>query len=200
MFFPNISLKFNKDKIVLSRFLLSLISLFFAQVSQAQFGGVVLAWDQNPEPTISGYRIYFGVESGSYDQVIDVGNQTQVDLRNLALDETYFAVVSAYDEVGVESPLSSELSFQAEIRAPIEIPVSISGFEMEVENGVPTMKVVVSGDLGASVTLLVSDDLKQWDSLGEHIIGAESAMISDSQFDHQESRFYRLTYHTTLNR
>ena len=45
------------------------------------FGADVnLAWDQNTEPDIGGYKAYFGiVESGPYPTVEDVGNPTPID-------------------------------------------------------------------------------------------------------------------------
>jgi len=37
---------------------------------------VTLAWDQNTEPDLAGYKLYYGNASGNYAQVIDVGKPT----------------------------------------------------------------------------------------------------------------------------
>jgi hypothetical protein len=42
---------------------------------------VTLAWDVDSDPTIVGYRLYYGTSSGSYTQNTDVGNRTQLPLR-----------------------------------------------------------------------------------------------------------------------
>ncbi len=40
-------------------------------------------WDANPEPDLAGYNIYYGTESGNYDQSINVGNNISWFVDNL---------------------------------------------------------------------------------------------------------------------
>src|SRR5437016_5404858 len=90
---------------------LSGIILFLALASRVQAAGTVtLQWNPNVEPDIAGYRVYYGLSSGTYPQQIDVGNTTTTTVPNLPNGVTYFFVVSAYNTVSVESLLSSEVS------------------------------------------------------------------------------------------
>jgi len=62
---------------------------------------------------LSGYKIYYGTKSGSYDFQINVGNKTEW-LVDLILPTTYFFVVTALDFSGNESGFSEEVSFVPE--------------------------------------------------------------------------------------
>jgi len=72
---------------------------------------VTLAWDLDTDPTVVGYRLYYGTSSGSYTQRSDVANTTTATISNLAVGFTYFFVVRAYNAFGLESPPSNEVSF-----------------------------------------------------------------------------------------
>jgi hypothetical protein len=71
---------------------------------------ITLAWDQNSEPDIAGYRIYYGQESHSYTNVVDVGNYTSCIIADLEDDKTYYFVATAYNTDGYESGYSNEIS------------------------------------------------------------------------------------------
>ena len=91
--------------------LVSGIILFLSLASQTKAtGSATLQWDQNPEPDIAGYRLFYGPASGSYDQQIDVGNTTASTVSNLADGGTYFFVVTAYNTAGMQSLPSNEVS------------------------------------------------------------------------------------------
>jgi hypothetical protein len=74
---------------------------------------VTLAWDPNPEPDLSGYKIYIGVQSRQYSWIQDAGNRTQATLGNLDENIPYFLSITAYNAQGKESEFSSELNFQS---------------------------------------------------------------------------------------
>ncbi len=72
---------------------------------------VTLSWKPNSEPDLSGYRLYYGLESGSYDYFKQVDQDTcvtVVDLQNV----TYYFVVTAYDSAGNESNFSEEIAWR----------------------------------------------------------------------------------------
>ena len=58
--------------------------------------------------TVSGYKIYYGTESGNYTTVLNVGNVTSFTVPNLTANTTYYFVVTAYDAAGVESDPTDE--------------------------------------------------------------------------------------------
>jgi fibronectin type 3 domain-containing protein len=79
--------------------------------TQPLFGAPVsLAWDANPEPDISGYRIHYGAVSGLYSGSLDVGNVTSAIVPDLIEATTYYFTVTAYNTAGLESLPSNEVS------------------------------------------------------------------------------------------
>jgi len=80
-------------------------------VNDAVAAEISLAWDQNPESDIAGYKIYYGVTSRNYTNVIDVGQTTTCTIAGLEEGITYFLAATAYDTLGTESSFSAEISF-----------------------------------------------------------------------------------------
>ena len=78
---------------------------------------VTLAWDNRSDPNIAGYRLYYGITSGAYPFVIDVGPATSCAVPpDLLLGMTYFFVVTAYNPFGTESDFSSEIVYSPRLR------------------------------------------------------------------------------------
>lgn len=92
------------------RLLVRLAVVFFAAcvaVPSLQAGSVNLTWNQSPSAT--GYKVYSGGGSGSYDSNTDVGGANQTEVSGMPdCTPTYFAV-TAYNVAG-ESGYSSEIS------------------------------------------------------------------------------------------
>jgi hypothetical protein len=78
--------------------------------SVATAGSAKVSWDPNTEEDLSGYKIYYGLGSKSYSDVVDVGNVTSITLNALDVDRTYYFSVTAYDLAGNESVFSEEVS------------------------------------------------------------------------------------------
>ena len=74
---------------------------------------MTLAWDEDPSPSIVGYRLYSGTTSGVYTQTIDVGDALAASVSNLIVGKTYYFVVTAYNHGSVEGPPSNEVSLVA---------------------------------------------------------------------------------------
>jgi hypothetical protein len=84
---------------------------FFPFANQSAFGAdVSLQWDANTESTLAGYRIYYGLSSGTYPTMLDVGNHTSCVISDLVEGEEYFFVATAYDTSGNESGYSNQVS------------------------------------------------------------------------------------------
>jgi len=89
--------------------LLSAVALIIGAGLSA--GEVTLAWDANSEVDLAGYRLYYGLGSGQYDEIIDVGNVTTNTVTGLEAGLTYYFVVTAYNTAGLESDPSNEVSY-----------------------------------------------------------------------------------------
>jgi len=71
---------------------------------------VSLAWDRNTEPNIAGYKVYVGTTSGVYGVPLDVGNVTTYTVTGVAAGTAYYISVTAYDQTGLESGFSNEVT------------------------------------------------------------------------------------------
>lgn len=83
----------------------------------------MLLWDENQDPDIAGYKVYYGEQSGEYTSTKTAGSPT-VTLTDLTPDQQFYAAVSAYDTDGNESLLSTEIVF-----TPTDIPEIPEGLE-----------------------------------------------------------------------
>ena len=83
-------------------------ALIILAAALAQAKDITLLWDTNPEPDISGYRIYYGTVSRQYSTKVDVGNVAVCRIRNLT-EPTYYFAVTAINRAGLESDFSEEL-------------------------------------------------------------------------------------------
>jgi chitodextrinase len=72
-----------------------------------------LQWDAVNFPTLSGYRVYVGTSSGTYQQApgsgINVGNVTTYTVTGLGAGTRYYFAVTAFDGSNNESGYSNEV-------------------------------------------------------------------------------------------
>jgi predicted phage tail protein len=91
--------------------ILQILAAFFIGTISSHAASVTLAWDQNPEPDIAGYRVLYGTSSGVYAQALDVGNTTTAVVPNLTAGTTYYFAVRAYNTAAIDGAASAEISF-----------------------------------------------------------------------------------------
>ncbi|HNS54651.1 MAG TPA: fibronectin type III domain-containing protein [Syntrophales bacterium] len=101
----------NRNSALLSLFvvLAVLLTILFAEPSGA--ATVTVAWDPNPEPTVAGYRLYYGTSSRYYTNSVDVSNSTRCTISALVEGVTYYMAVTAYDTSGNQSGYSNEIVY-----------------------------------------------------------------------------------------
>ena len=93
------------------KFASAIAPLLVGAVSFCDAGqSVTLTWDRNPEQDIANYRLYYGTQSGRPSQSLGVGNVTTATITNLNDGTTYFFAIAAVNRVGLEGPLSNEVS------------------------------------------------------------------------------------------
>jgi|GEM_PF-571608 len=84
---------------------------FFLLIYSSLFASTLqISWNDNTEPDLAGYRIYYGSVSGAYGHVLDVGGSVCVEIEGIEEDTVYFFAVTAYDQAGNESDYSREIS------------------------------------------------------------------------------------------
>jgi hypothetical protein len=92
-------------------FILLMLLVWLAGLDHAAAQVLVLDWNASSSPDVIGYDIYYGTNSGSYPNKIDVGNATSVTVSNLTAGFTYYFTATAYDTNGNEGALSNEASY-----------------------------------------------------------------------------------------
>jgi hypothetical protein len=102
--------------------LLAIISIFLLTAPLCHAAQVTLAWDPNPEPTVSGYRVYYGTSSYYYSSVIDVGNRTDCTITGLLSGVTYVISATAYSSRGDESNFSDAIAYTVPGDSPTPSP------------------------------------------------------------------------------
>ena len=123
-------------------------------VSNAYAGQVTLAWDAVSAPSLSGYRLYYGQNSGSYSSQLDAGTQTTYTVSGLTDGQTYYFAVTAYD-ADEESAFSNEVS----------VTISASGVQLSTNpSTVPT-----GGTVTATWSEIASPTTTDW--LGLYVPG-----------------------------
>ena len=91
----------------------SAVALVTVAVTSAK--GLALSWtkpDQNEDGTpasLSGYRVYYGQQSGQYSNRRDVTDPNATTLNIEVVPGTYYLVMTAIDRDGQESDYSNEL-------------------------------------------------------------------------------------------
>ncbi len=97
--------------LVISGLFIMLLFILSMLVPVAHAGEVTVAWDQNPEPEVAGYKIYYGSRSGSYTASVIAGNITSTVISGLEAGVTYYFAAVAYDSSGNESSFSNEIAY-----------------------------------------------------------------------------------------
>jgi fibronectin type III domain protein len=85
------------------------VVMLLMMVGHAEAANIQLAWDPPPVQA-AGYKLYYGQNSRDYNLVVDVGSQTSYTLSGLEGNQGYYFTVTAYDDMGIESPFGDEVS------------------------------------------------------------------------------------------
>jgi hypothetical protein len=148
----------NVVKCAVVRFLLLgtfLLTQSFTFATQS----VTLAWDPSPDPTVVGYKVYYGVASLTYTNVIDVGDATSVTISNLVEGTTYYFAATAYNILGMESAFSAETVYTVPAGSGNQPPTlnAISNLTINEDAGQQTVNLsgITSGATNENQTLTV---------------------------------------------
>lgn len=87
-----------------------LLAVVESAFSQNSLANVTLAWDPSPDPTVVGYRVYYGIASLLYTNFVEVDQGTSVTISNLTDGLVYYFAATTVDVSGLESDFSAELA------------------------------------------------------------------------------------------
>lgn len=148
----------------------------------ASLQAAALEWTPNPESDIAGYTVYIGSASGSYDSTIDVVGATRATLPSVPLGSTLYLAVSAHNDAGLESPLSTELV----VIADVPKPAASTSFSMSSPGqGKLQWKYPKDAAIPADRFIVyASEDLTNWSPASE-VLGSEP-VSSDAQWHYFE--------------
>jgi hypothetical protein len=143
---------------------------------------VTLAWNANAPNTIAGYHLYYGGTTKSYTNVVDSGGSTTVAITNLSGGSTYYFAVTAYDDIGLESDFSNEISYTVPAGATLRISFS------------PSTGVRLTGSAPAGYQYQVqrSDDMRSWASVGNVTATSAGTFQFSDSVSTNRARSYRL--------
>jgi Fibronectin type III domain len=148
---------------------------------------VSLSWNQNSDPAITGYNIYYGTVSGAYTNNVTVGNIAAVTIADLQAGVTYYFVATAFDAFGDESGFSNETQF------------IVTG-ALTLSSGLnPGDPMVIKFPVAPSqwYEVQASVDLQAWTTIWQTGVATSNAWVqySDPEAGQFPSRFYRLVLH-----
>ena len=81
-----------------------------------------LTWQPSSDPSVAGYKLYYGTASHNYAAALDTGASTTATVSNLTAGATYYFAVTAYNSSGEESPFSNEAS--GAFQVPFSLTIS----------------------------------------------------------------------------
>ena len=112
-------MKWNAKPVALVVLILFVLSFLYSKYfyhPTAPTGQAVLTWSASADPTVKGYRVYYGpaprkdsCPPGGYAQNLNAGKDPSYTIKNLETGKTYYFSVTSYNASGKESCFSKEM-------------------------------------------------------------------------------------------
>jgi len=142
---------------------------------------ISLVWKASPDTNVVGYRVYYGVGSRAYTNMVDLGRSTSVTISALRPGVCYYFTATAYNTLGLESPFSGEISCAPPINCQLMIQANPGFTNM--------LSLSARGDPPPAWRLEQSTDMRVWTS----VASGTNAPIALSLKTHDvPARFFRL--------
>ena len=175
-------------------FALLVLNLSVLQTAAVLPGSLTLAWDPSSNPTVVGYRLYDGIASENYANMVDVGSNLTATMFGLVGGTTYYFAVTAYDSAGLESAFSAQISYTVPTSAP-RSPIPASLFISQNDSNETVLSG--TGPAGYVYDVCGSMDLSSWLTIGTATVDPSGALqFIDGASVALPWRFYRLKQRT----
>lgn len=112
---------------------------------------ISVAWDALNDPTVTGYRVYYGTSVGNYSQTQDALGASQAVLSGLTSCTDYYVSVKAYNAEGTES-----IAFATEISGWPQ-PVVSSAAPQAVQRGSSIALILTGANYRSGVSVTSSN-------------------------------------------
>jgi hypothetical protein len=167
----------------LMRFL-GVLSILAALSTTVQAGqSVTLAWNPSTDPTVVGYNVHYGGASGNYTNTLSASNTTNITVSGLVEGATYYFAATMYNNSGIQSPFSSQVSYTVSTASP-EVQFSITPARQFI--------LTVTGPIGHTYDIRATQDFKTWTVIGTVTVGTSGSLnFTDTNAASFSSRFYR---------
>lgn len=147
---------------------------------------VSFTWRPNLEPDLAGYRIYYGVASRAYTQVLNVGLTNRATVSNLTPGATYYFALAAFNTLGLESGYTSELSYSV----PPAVPDPVA-LQIRVTSNRRTV-LTMTGPTNRTYSIEAGSDLKNWSAIATVTTDSSGmSAFSENNPPSRTRRFYR---------
>ena len=147
---------------------------------------VKLTWNPSPDPSVTGYRIHYGVSPAQYTNSITIGNVTSATVSGLVNGVTYYFTTTAYNSAGIESLCSNEISYQPAFSL-LQVRINLARQAV----------LTIQGQPGHDYEIQVTQNLTNWTTLGAVTPGAGGSVeFTDAGAASFPRRFYRLRDNT----
>ena len=178
----------------------------------AEGAPVTLAWNANAEENLAGYRVRYGLTTGSHTEVVDVGKETTVTLSGLTATTAYYVVVTAYNTAGLESLPSDEISFsplatpteETFVAEPLAAPApedpalraSAATIGQWSAGSGGAFSFVITANPGQTLAVYASPDMLNWELLGTTPNPTGRLQVTDHAAAAVVGRYYQVLPHT----
>jgi hypothetical protein len=168
--------------------LAGLAGLFLAHSQHALAEqSATISWNPSPDTSVMGYCIYSREENSTNQTRVDVGQSARVVLGGLKEGLKYSFSVASYNEDGVESVPSPEVS------VTVKVPVKLK----RGATARSPVTVQFPAAPGKWYEVQASSDLKTWTTIWQTGVATVYSPVEfqDVQSVALKSRFYRLKVH-----
>ena len=117
------------------------------QIVSGSIDAIGLAWTASSTPGVTGYRIVYGLSSGSLTNSMDVGNVTSANISGLTEGQTYYLAVITLTSSGPSPTPSSIITAQPDTTVGI-VPLFDASTVLEPDtiSNTPTMLTTLISD------------------------------------------------------
>jgi hypothetical protein len=135
-----------------------LFAILAAGQVEAGTNTVTLGWDASVSPDVLDYKVYYGIVSGDYTNVISSGGDTNVTISGLVLGNVYFFAATAVDMLGQESIYSVETNYDTRTGPADTAPVVSVIADQVTDQDTPTAPIAftISDAETPAASLIVS--------------------------------------------